>query len=99
MSLLGLRYLHLATGVTADQTIDALYAFTSCEVSISPNICVIVEDKPVFITATELLKLSTDQTKETLRLELELKLKELEDNWHYSSLEKIFIERKFPCMN
>ena len=86
--------IHLAVGVTADQTIDALYAFTNCEVSISPNICVIVEDKPVFITASELLKISTDQTKETLRLELELKLKELEDNWHYSSLEKIFIEKR-----
>lgn len=86
--------IHLAVGVTADQTIDALYAFTNCEVSISPNICVIVEDKPVFITASELLKLSTDQTKEVLRLELELKLRELEDNWHYSSLEKIFIEKR-----
>ncbi len=86
--------IHLAAGVTADQTIDALYAFTNCEVSVSPNICVIVEDKPVFITASELLKISTDQTKEILRLELELKLKELEDNWHYSSLEKIFIEKR-----
>ncbi len=85
--------IHLATGVTADQTIDALYAFTSCEVSISPNICVIVEDKPVFITATELLKLSTDQTKETLRLELGLKLKEDEDNWHFSFLKKIIIAK------
>ena len=84
----------MALGVTADQTIDALYAFTNCEVSISPNICVIVEDKPVFITATELLKISTDQTKETLSLELQLKLRELEDNWHYSSLEKIFIEKR-----
>jgi topoisomerase-4 subunit A len=84
----------LATGVTPDQTIDALYAFTNCEVSISPNICVIIDDKPRFITATELLKLSTDQTKELLRQELELKLRELEDNWHYSSLEKIFIEKR-----
>ncbi len=84
----------LATGVTADQTIDALYAFTNCEVSISPNICVIVDDKPVFITASELLKISTDQTRDILRLELELKLRELEDNWHYSSLEKIFIEKR-----
>ncbi|MCC7029885.1 MAG: DNA gyrase/topoisomerase IV subunit A, partial [Chitinophagaceae bacterium] len=86
--------IHLAAGVTADQTIDALYAFTSCEVSISPNICVIVQDKPVFITASELLKISTDQTKDILKLELELKLRELEDNWHYSSLEKIFIEKR-----
>ncbi|MBL7753625.1 MAG: DNA gyrase/topoisomerase IV subunit A [Chitinophagaceae bacterium] len=84
----------LATGVTPDQTIDALYAFTNCEISISPNICVIVENKPRFISATELLKISTDETKDLLRKELELKLRELEDNWHYSSLEKIFIEKR-----
>jgi topoisomerase-4 subunit A len=82
------------SGVTPDQTIDALYAFTSCEVSISPNICVIVEDKPVFISASDLLKISTDQTRSLLKRELELKLKELEDDWHYSSLEKIFIEKR-----
>lgn len=86
--------IQLAVGVTPDQTIDALYAFTNCEVSISPNICVIVDDKPIFITATELLKISTEQTKELLKQELELKLRELEDNWHYSSLEKIFIEKR-----
>ena len=86
--------IQLAAGVTPDQTIDALYAFTNCEISISPNICVIIDDKPRFISASELLKISTDQTKELLRLELELKLKELEDNWHYSSLEKIFIEKR-----
>jgi len=86
--------IQLATGVTPDQTIDALYAFTNCEVSISPNICVIVDDKPRFITATDLLKISTDQTKDLLRQELELKLRELEDDWHYSSLEKIFIEKR-----
>lgn len=86
--------IQLATGVTPDQTIDALYAFTNCEVSISPNICVIIDDKPCFISASELLKLSTDYTKELLKQELELKLKELEDNWHYSSLEKIFIEKR-----
>lgn len=84
----------LATGVTPDQTIDALYAFTNCEVSISPNICVIVDDKPRFISATDLLKISTDQTKDLLRRELELKLHELEEDWHYSSLEKIFIEKR-----
>lgn len=84
----------LASGVTADQTIDALYAFTSCEVSISPNICVIIDDKPMFISASELLKKSTDHTRDILQLELELKLRELEDNWHYSSLEKIFIEKR-----
>ncbi len=84
----------LAAGVTPDQTIDALYAFTQCEVSISPNICVIIDNKPRFCTATELLQFSTDNTKELLRQELALKLKELEDNWHYSSLEKIFIEKR-----
>ncbi len=86
--------IQLAQGVTPDQTIDALYAFTNCEVNISPNICVIIDNKPVFTSATELLKLSTDQTKHILKLELEIKLKELEDNWHYSSLEKIFIEKR-----
>ena len=86
--------IQLATGVSPDQTIDALYAFTHCEVSISPNICVIIDDKPRFITATELLKISTDSTKELLKKELEIKLRELEDNWHYSSLEKIFIEKR-----
>ncbi len=84
----------LATGVTADQTIDALYAFTKCEESISPNICVIVNDKPEFIGATQLLKYSVDSTKDLLLRELEIKLAELEDQWHYSSLEKIFIEKR-----
>lgn len=86
--------IQLATGVTADQTIDALYAFTQCEVSVSPNICVIVDNKPRFITASELLKISTEETRELLKKELELKLKELENDWHYSSLEKIFIEKR-----
>jgi topoisomerase-4 subunit A len=85
---------HLAAGVSPDQTIDALYAFTQCEVSISPNICVIIDNKPRFITASELLRISTDHTRELLRRELEIKLRELEDNWHYSSLEKIFIEKR-----
>lgn len=84
----------LAAGVSPDQTIDALYAFTQCEVSISPNICVIIDDKPRFITASELLRISTDHTRELLRRELDIKLRELEDNWHYSSLEKIFIEKR-----
>ena len=86
--------IQLAAGVTPDQTIDALYAFTQCEVSISPNICVIVDDKPRFIGASELLKFCTEQTRTLLRRELELKLQELEDDWHYSSLEKIFIEKR-----
>jgi topoisomerase IV subunit A len=84
----------LAAGVTPDQTIDALYAFTNCEVSISPNICVVIENKPCFITAAELLKISVDESRNLLGKELELKLRELEDNWHYSSLEKIFIEKR-----
>lgn len=84
----------LAPGTDADQTIDALYAFTDCEISISPNACVIMEDKPHFVTATQLLKYSVTHTRALLLLELQIKLGELEDNWHYSSLEKIFIENK-----
>lgn len=84
----------LAPGISPDQTIDALYLFTDCEVSISPNACVIIQDKPHFIGAAELLKQSVAHTKELLLLELQIKLKELENDWHYSSLEKIFIENR-----
>lgn len=84
----------LAPGVSSDQTIDALYAFTDCEISISPNACIIIADKPNFVGASELLKHSVDHTKGLLKRELEIKLKELEDDWHYSSLEKIFIEKR-----
>jgi topoisomerase-4 subunit A len=84
----------LAPGVTTDQTIDALYAFTDCEVSISPNACVIIDEKPQFVGVTELLKNSAEHTKDLLLKELEIKLGELEDDWHYSSLEKIFIEKR-----
>jgi len=84
----------LSPGVTIDQTIDALYLFTDCEVSISPNACVIIDDKPHFIGATELLKSSVEHTKGLLLKELEIKLGELENDWHYSSLEKIFIEKR-----
>lgn len=84
----------LAPGVSSDQTIDALYAFTDCEISISPNACIIIDDKPNFVGASELLKYSVDHTKGLLKRELEIKLKELEDDWHYSSLEKIFIEKR-----
>lgn len=84
----------LGPGLDTDQAIDALYAFTDCEVSISPNACVIVEDKPHFIGAKDLLKLSVQHTQDLLLKELEIKLGELEDNWHYSSLEKIFIENR-----
>jgi len=84
----------LAQGISPDLTIDALYAFTDCEVSISPNACVIVDQKPEFISVNDLLKISANQTKEMLRQELEIKLAELNDKWHYTSLEKIFFEEK-----
>jgi topoisomerase-4 subunit A len=84
----------LAPGISPDITIDALYAFTDCEVSISPNACVIVEDKPKFLGVHELLRISVDNTKELLKKELEIKLKELQDKWHYTSLERIFFEEK-----
>jgi topoisomerase-4 subunit A len=84
----------LAPGISPDITIDALYAFTDCEVSISPNACVIVDQKPVFLGATELLRLSVDKTKNLLQKELEIKLAELQEKWHYTSLEKIFFEEK-----
>lgn len=84
----------LAPGISPDQTIDALYLFTDCEVSISPNACVIVEDKPQFLGAADLLKYSVAHTKDLLLQELTIKLGELEDDWHYSSLEKIFIEKR-----
>ncbi len=84
----------LPPGVATDQTIDALYAFTDCEISISPNACVIIGDKPHFINVSEMLRHSVEHTKGLLLKELEIKLGELEDDWHYSSLEKIFIENK-----
>ncbi len=84
----------LAAGISPDITIDALYAFTDCEVSISPNACVIVNQRPQFMTVHELLKVSVDNTKELLQKELEIKLAELEDKWHFTSLEKIFFEEK-----
>jgi topoisomerase-4 subunit A len=84
----------LAPGVSSDQTIDALYAFTDCEISISPNACIIINDKPHFVGISDLLKHSVEHTKALLKRELEIKLKELEDDWHYSSLEKIFIEKR-----
>src|SRR6201996_5732559 len=86
--------IQLAPGVSTDQTIDALYAFTDCEISISPNICVIIADKPHFIGATQLLKQSVANTRELLLQELNIKLNELEEDWQYSSLEKIFIEKR-----
>lgn len=85
---------HLAPGISADQTIDALYAFTDCEISLSPNICVIADDKPQFLTASDLLIHSVNHTRSLLKRELEIRLRELEDQWHYASLEKIFIENR-----
>lgn len=85
---------HIPTSISPDKTIDALYAFTNCEMSISPLSCVIVDDKPQFLGVSELLKISTDRTVSLLKLELEIKLGELEAQWHYSSLEKIFIENR-----
>ncbi len=86
--------IELAPGISPDITIDALYAFTDCEVSISPNACVIVENKPMFLGAPELLRIATDNTRELLKRELEIKLAELLEKWHYTSLEKIFFEEK-----
>ncbi len=84
----------LAPGISPDITIDALYAFTDCEVSISPNACVIVQNRPQFLTVRELLTVSSENTKALLKKELEIRLSELEDKWHYTSLEKIFFEEK-----
>ncbi|MFC2097303.1 DNA gyrase/topoisomerase IV subunit A [Bacteroidota bacterium] len=86
--------IHLTPGTSSDKTIDALYAFTDCEVSISPNVCVIENDKPKFLTVSEILKISTQNTLELLRQELLIRKNELEEAWHLSSLEKIFIENK-----
>lgn len=84
----------LAPGISPDITIDALYAFTDCEVSISPNACVIIDQKPHFMTVRDLLEISADNTKKLLQKELEIKLGELQEKWHYTSLEKIFFEEK-----
>ncbi|MFP4366416.1 MAG: DNA gyrase/topoisomerase IV subunit A [Bacteroidales bacterium] len=85
---------HLSPGISPDRTIDALYAFTDCEVSISPNACVIEDDKPRFLGVTEMLKISSDHTMALLKRELEIRLSELSEDWHLSSLEKIFIENR-----
>ncbi len=84
----------LAPGISTDITIDALYAFTDCEVSISPNACVIIDQKPQFLGVRELLTHSVDHTKDLLKKELEIRLAELQEKWHYTSLEKIFFEEK-----
>ena len=84
----------LAAGISSDITIDALYAFTDCEVSIAPNACVIVDQKPIFLSVSELLRISADYTKELLRQELQIRLGELHEKWHFTSLERIFFEEK-----
>jgi topoisomerase-4 subunit A len=84
----------LAPGISPDITIDALYKFTDCEVSVSPNTCVIIDQKPHFVSVNELLRYSADHTKNLLQRELEIRLGELQEKWHYTSLEKIFFEEK-----
>ena len=85
---------HLPAGISPDKTIDALFAFTSCETSISPLGCVIEDNKPLFVGVTEMLRRSTDHTVELLKQELEIKLGEFEEQWHFASLERIFIENR-----
>ncbi|WP_339751735.1 DNA gyrase/topoisomerase IV subunit A [uncultured Winogradskyella sp.] len=86
--------IHLPSGLSPDKTIDALYAFTSCETSISPLGCVIEDNKPYFVGVTEMLRRSTDNTVQLLKSELEIKLSEFEEQWHFASLERIFIEKR-----
>jgi len=85
---------HLPSGISPDKTIDALYAFTACETSISPLGCLIIDNKPHFMGVSEMLKISTDHTVQILKMELEVQLQELENQWHYASLERIFIENR-----
>ncbi len=86
--------IHLFPGVSPDKTIDALFAFTACETSVAPLGCVIEDNKPLFIGVSEMLKISTDRTVSLLKSELEIQLAELEEQWHFASLERIFIEKK-----
>lgn len=86
--------IHLHPDVSPDKTIDALYAFTDCEVPISPNACVIVGDKPMFLSVSDILRHNTDHTVSLLKKELEIELHELQENWHFASLERIFIENR-----
>jgi topoisomerase-4 subunit A len=86
--------IHLPSGLSPDKTMDALYAFTNCEVSISPLSCVIEDNKPLFVGVTEMLRRSADHTVELLKAELEILLYEVEEQWHFASLERIFIENR-----
>ncbi|WP_100615644.1 DNA gyrase/topoisomerase IV subunit A [Confluentibacter citreus] len=85
---------HLPPGISPDKTIDALYAFTSCETPVSPLGCVIEDNKPLFVGVSEMLRRSTDNTVQLLKSDLEIKLEELEEQWHFASLERIFIEKR-----
>jgi len=85
---------YIPNGISPDKTIDALYAFTNCEISISPLTCIIQDNKPVFLGVSDILKISADNTVKLLKKELKIKLGELEDQWHNASLEQIFIENK-----
>ena len=86
--------IHLPSGISPDKTIDALYAFTACESSISPLACIIEDNKPIFMGVSEMLRRSTDNTVEMLKEELQIQLSELEEQWHFASLERIFIEHR-----
>ena len=86
--------IHLQPGISADKTIDALYAFTNCELSISPNACIIENERPRFVGVSEILRVSTNQTLALIKRELEIEQHELEEKWHFSSLEKIFIKEE-----
>lgn len=86
--------IHLPSGTSPDKTIDALYAFTACETSISPLGCIIEDNKPLFLGVSDMLKISTDTTVQLLKMELEVQLEELENQWHFASLERIFIENR-----
>jgi len=86
--------IHIHPDISPDKTIDALYAFTDCQVSISPNACVIVGEKPMFLSVSDILKMNTDHTVKLLRSELEIELGELQESWHFASLERIFIENR-----
>ena len=87
--------IQLAPGVSSDKTIDALYAFTDCELSISPNSCVIENEKPRFMPVSDILRQSVDDTVRLLQLELEIRLNELQEEWHSASLEKYLLSSRF----
>ena len=86
--------IHLPNDVSPDKTIDALYAFTDCECNIAPNACVIIDDKPQFLSVKDILIYDTNHTRDLLKWQLEIRLGELEDEWHYDSLERIFFENR-----